>query len=386
MKKGHQNIGIVIFPIYKAGDFLLSSDTEAGSAPISNLIDILHHFSDKLYVITGDKQWVPFKKDIDIYVAEVQHKGGASLFTRVVNYTYTQLRLSLRLAKLSKSVKLWIFFFGAEGLVLPMLTARLLRRKVVLALTGFRARISEQEKDPLLKTADLLVSLNLALSNGIIAYSERIVTEHHLEKYRSKISIAREHLLDLNRFKIQTPLRQRDNMVAYIGRLNEGKGIPEFMEAISRILDSRTDASFLIGGDGPLRGSIEEYLNTAKPKNKVDFAGWIPHDELPGYLNKVKLLVLPSYTEALPNIILEAMACGTPVLATAVGAIPDIITDGETGFIMENNSANCIASNIIRALGHPNLKETAAKARALIESNFTYEAAVERYREALKFG
>jgi len=142
MKKGHQNIGIVIFPIYEAGNYLIATDTEAGSAPISNLIDILHHFSDKLYVITGDKEWVLFKKDVEMYISEVQHKGGTSLFSRVINYTYTQLRLSFRLAKLSKRVKLWIFFMGAEGLVLPMLTAKLLRRQVVLALTGFRARVS----------------------------------------------------------------------------------------------------------------------------------------------------------------------------------------------------------------------------------------------------
>ncbi len=383
MKKRHQNIGIVIFPIYEAGDFLLSNDTEAGNVPLSNLVDILHHFSDKLYVITGDKEWVLFKKDDEMHVSEIQHKGGASLFTRILNYTYTQLRLSFRLAKLSKKVKLWIFFMGAEGLVLPMLTAKLLRRQVVITLTGFRAAISKQEKDPLLKIADLLVKINLALSDRIIAYSERIVAKHHLEGYRNKISIAQRHFLNFNQFKIQRPLSQRDNLVAYIGRLSEEKGILNFMEALPRILDKRSGISFLIGGDGQLRGRVEEYLGKANLNSQVKFAGWIPHDELPGYLNDVRLLVLPSYTEALPNIMLEAMACGTPVLATTVGAIPDIIKDGETGFIMEDNSPDCIARNITRALEHPDLEKIADNAYAFVESEYTYEAAVERYRKIL---
>ena len=101
------------------------------------------------------------------------------------------------------------------------------------------------------------------------------------------------------------------------------------------------------------------------------------------YLNELKLLVLPSYTEGLPNIMLEAMACGTPVLATPVGAIPDVIKDGETGFIMENNSPERIAENVIRALNDSNLDIIVKNARELVEKDFTYEAAVERYRKIL---
>ena len=111
---------------------------------------------------------------------------------------------------------------------------------------------------------------------------------------------------------------------------------------------------------------------------------WICHDKLTNYLNELKLLVLTSYTDGLPNIMLEEMACGTPVLATPVGAIPDMITDGETGFIMENNSPECIAENVMRALKHPDLERIVEDARALVEREFTYEAAVKRYRKILE--
>jgi len=98
----------------------------------------------------------------------------------------------------------------------------------------------------------------------------------------------------------------------------------------------------------------------------------------------MKLLVVPSYVEGLPNIVLESMACGTPVLATPVGGIPDVIRDRETGFIMEDNSPECIAKNVERALNHPALEQITINARALIEKEYSYEASVERYRNMLR--
>ncbi|HQE50035.1 MAG TPA: glycosyltransferase family 4 protein, partial [Fervidobacterium sp.] len=82
-------------------------------------------------------------------------------------------------------------------------------------------------------------------------------------------------------------------------------------------------------------------------------------------------------------IMLEAMACGTPVLATPVGAIPDVIIDGETGFIMENNSPECIAENVIRALNSPDLERIAGNGRRFVEENFTFEKVVENWKRVL---
>ena len=69
------------------------------------------------------------------------------------------------------------------------------------------------------------------------------------------------------------------------------------------------------------------------------------------------------------------MGCGTSVLATSVGGAPDLIKDGNTGFIMKDNSPECIAKNVRWALEHPNLERIVENARALVEREFTYEAA-----------
>jgi glycosyltransferase involved in cell wall biosynthesis len=71
------------------------------------------------------------------------------------------------------------------------------------------------------------------------------------------------------------------------------------------------------------------------------------------------------------------------VLATPVGAIPGVIQDGVTGFIMENNTPECIARNVIRALNHPDLEGIAERGRRYVEEEFTFEKAVERWRRVL---
>ena len=81
---------------------------------------------------------------------------------------------------------------------------------------------------------------------------------------------------------------------------------------------------------------------------------------------------------------LEVMACGIPVLATPVGAISDVIIDRKTGFIMENNSSECIAANVIRALSSPDLERIAEDGRQFVGENFTFESTVARWNEVLE--
>ncbi|MFC1904251.1 glycosyltransferase [Chloroflexota bacterium] len=383
MKKRRQNIGILAFPICEPGDVPLPDDTKAGIVSFSNIVDVLSHFAPNLYVITGNRKRILFKQDDNMHVFEVTHKSGANLFTKVARYIYTQLRLSFNLAKLSRNVSLWVFYIGAEGVVLPMVTAKLLGKQTVLSLTGFPAQVSKEQKAPFLTLMHLFPRINLALANRIVVYTERIIGEQNLGKYRKNIYTAHQSLVDFGRLSRQKPLDQRRNLVGYIGRLSEEKGTLNFIEAIPRMLDKSSDISFLIGGDGPLRDKVEAYVNTANLGSKVKFIGWIPYDELSGYLNDLKLLVVPSYSEGLPNIILEAMACGTPVLATAVGAIPDVITDSETGFILEENSPHGISSDIVRALRHPDLEQITDNAYTLVEKEYTSDAAINSYKDVL---
>ena len=364
------NIGIATFPA-----------VEANVTPLSNSVDISRSISKNLYIITGDAGSAISPDHNKIHIHLINHKIGSNAFTRITNYAYTQLRILYKVARLSKNVDVWLFPVCAEALLPAMLMAKLFRKPVVLALTGSVEKMVEAQNDFLDKVVVYFVKINYALSDHILIYSKNLIKEWGLEKYKNKISIAHEHFLDFDKFKINKKFEDRDNLIGYIGRFSKEKGTLNFIKAIFKISKEKDDIRFIVGGDGPLRGEIEKYLTEKNSDGKVKFVGWIAHDELPDYLNELKLVVLPSYTEGLPNLMLEAMACGTPVLATPVGAIPDIIKDGQTGFILENNSPKCIAENVVRALKHPHLDMIVKNAREQIGKEFTFGNAVERYRK-----
>lgn len=372
MKKDRPNVGIVTFPIH-----------ESGIVPLSNLINILKPLSGHIHLITGNAGYAFFKESNQIHTYGIKHQGGTNTLSRVIKYIWTQLQFFPILIKITRDVDFFIFFFG-DDLLIPMLTAKLLGKNVVLMLTGSPVESSRARKDNLLKPFDFLVKTNFILSDRIITQSEKQIGEYGLEKHRNKISIASEHFLDFNKFKVEKRLSERDDLVGYIGRLTEEKGILNFVRAIPKVLEMREDVRFLIGGDGHLRGKIKEYLKKRNLNDKVKVVGWIPHKNIPKYLNELKLLVVPSYTEAGPLTAFEAMACGTLVLGSQVGIMSEILRDGKNGFVLENNSPRSIARNVLKILIREDLNKISWNARKTVKKKFTYDSAVKRYEPIFK--
>jgi len=351
--------------------------------PLNNLIKILTTTTPPIYLIIGDYEFHYFKTENNINTLCISNKKIYNPFLRIFNYLFLQINIIKKIVILKNKVDSFIFFIGGDTLLFPIIFSRLLNKKVILLLAGSSIKTHESNYDSLVSGLKFLRFFSLHFANEIIVYSKLLIQDYHITSYRHKILIAHEHFLDFTKFTIITPYSDRPPLIGYIGRLSAEKGVQNFTEALSAIISNQQDLHVIIGGDGPLRDAIETALQEAGIADHVDFPGWISHDDLPKYLNQLRLLVLPSYTEGLPNIMLEAMACGTPVLATSVGAIPDVIQDEVTGFIMENNTPECIAQNVMRALNHPDLEGIAERGRQYVEKEFTFEKAVERWREIL---
>jgi len=124
-----------------------------------------------------------------------------------------------------------------------------------------------------------------------------------------------------------------------IGNINKEKGLEYLFEAIKDLKDK---VSLTVVGDGPL-------LKEFKEKNKdVTFIGRVEHKELPRIINQHDVLVHPSYVESFPNVILEAMACGKPVIACNVYGIPEMVTDGYNGFLVRPKNIIAIKEILIK--------------------------------------
>jgi len=349
---------------------------------------VLSPLAKEVFIIAGNfRAKIPYGNVTVINVkAPIVKTLKESLISRGFRFLLAQFTLPGAIVRLFAKVRGnldIVFFFGGEAFLIPMTISKLLRRKIVLVPRGSLEKEEKARKNPFHRVLGGLKRLNLALSDRIIIYSQGLIKEWNLERYQNKILVAPYLFLDSDRFRPKRPVVERDNIIAYIGRLEPEKGILNFVQAMPGLLETRNDIRALILGDGQLQDEVRQYLKQEKLSDRVTFAGWVAHDDMPDYLNRLKLVVLPSYTEGLPNVVLEAMACSTPVLATPVGSIPELIKDGENGFIMEDNSPECIARNVSRALSQTNLDEISRNARAFVEGQYSYEAAVERYRDIL---
>lgn len=380
MKK--PNIGVITYP----GEV---GDDESVTTQMSSFFgEILGSVCKNLTVVSGDIHNID-NKSVCIIKVPFHESENHSLFGRILKYVFPQLRILPRLVKISRSCDAIIFFSLAElysGLI--CITKLFLRKKVIIVHCGLISgtlQIASGKKWFSLGVVvsyfvRLLEKASFFLADRIAVESEGVIEAHGLRRYRNKIFVCGHYYPDADIFKIEKDIKLRQNLVGYIGRFGKDKGAANFAKATGEI--SEPGIEFLMtGGFSEEFNEIEEILSQNKIHHKVTLIEHVTLQKVANYLNELKLLVLPSYGEGLPSIVLEAMACGTPVLTTPVGGISDVVRDEETGFILEDNSPECIAKNIIRVLEYPRLNEIVTNARDLIEREYTYQPVVERWEK-----
>jgi glycosyltransferase involved in cell wall biosynthesis len=217
----------------------------------------------------------------------------------------------------------------------------------------------------------------------IILESPSVKDFYNLEKFNKKLLYA--HLFIPNIFTLTNPFNKRDIDLAFMSVLSKEKGIIEFLKSCNILRNEKLDVKVLIWGNGVLKDQVEQYINKNNLSSLIQFKKFFNYYDVPKMLNKIKLLVIPSYSEGLPNRLLEAMACGTPVLATSVGGVPDVIKEGETGFLLKSNDPKHIAERIIELLNQPRLLEKVSKnAYNYVRENFSYEKTLQEWQKIIK--
>jgi glycosyltransferase involved in cell wall biosynthesis len=178
-------------------------------------------------------------------------------------------------------------------------------------------------------------------------------------------------------------------IIGYISRLERGKGVRYLLEAAPAVLERWPDARFLVVGDGPPwdRRTVDELLERLRLRPYVILTGF--RADIPELLATMTCLVFPSFKiEGTPQVLLQALAIGTPVIATRLGGIPRIIADRETGLLVDAQNAAALSRAIHWVLEHPDdVRAMARQGRELVTRNFSLDHAIDRtvavYRELL---
>jgi D-inositol-3-phosphate glycosyltransferase len=166
-----------------------------------------------------------------------------------------------------------------------------------------------------------------------------------------------------------------NNVVLFVGRIDPLKGVEQLMKSVAYLREFDGLKLVIIGGDEDSQGEIDRLKKLSYETgiaDKVDFRGMIKHTELPLYYNAADVCVVPSYYESFGLVALESLACGTPVLATDVGNLRNIIQNGETGYIIKGNSPQILASGIARVLAEPGFRDKPASAMRESISNYSW--------------
>lgn len=212
-----------------------------------------------------------------------------------------------------------------------------------------------------------MVDKLLSRANVIISPSKRFISRSHvLGKYEDKVVVIPN---GINLCNFQTPHSKEEcrrilglplnkNLILFLGYLSKHKGPDELLKAMPFILEKNKEAELIFAGTGAMLDglkSLSEWLGVSK---SVRFMGFVDDAIKPLLFRSADAFVLPSVssTESFGIVNLEAMACGTPIVASNIGGVPDVIEDGEDGLLVAPRNTAKLADAIIRLLEDRSLR------------------------------
>ena len=359
------------------------------SAPlkaIENLVSIHEGEVDHIWIVGPTTTSI---NDPLVELVPVQGPSGGYFPTQVLAFALYQFRLALAVNSIASETETVYFHIGGTLSPLPVLTASLRPASAVVIVTGsppdnYTAQHADGLPTRLIsKTLGVVEQLTCALSDKIVVLSESM-REGLLPRWAS----TERHVASMNYIKTADldtppPTATRDNDIMFVGRFTSEKGVQQLVRVVPELVDAYPDLSVELVGDGPLRSELEAAVEANDVTENVTFTGWLDRERVVDHLKNARILVIPSYSEGLPKVLLEGMVSGTVPVATRVGGIGDVIRDGENGVLVADNSREKLTEALTDVLERDDFQGMSDDARRTIEEEFSFDAARRAYLDIL---
>jgi glycosyltransferase involved in cell wall biosynthesis len=166
--------------------------------------------------------------------------------------------------------------------------------------------------------------------------------------------------------------------ILYVGRLEPVKGVRYLISAMKRVHDTIPDARLIIIGEGTERAMLEALSTRLGLRTCVQFGGEVPHEKVLSFMRQADVFVLPSMSEGFPMVIVEALSCGLPVVASRVGGVPEIITNETNGYLVEAKDEGALAESILVLLQDEHLRKKISDANKHLVKKYSWENVIIR--------
>lgn len=279
-----------------------------------------------------------------------------------------------------REIDIIICFLGIYYLPI-LLCGKILRKKVISFEPASDIEIIKktyqnvQGLNIFLRAFIQIKDINRKLADTIVVESKYIRDQDQFKEFIQKVRVSNLFVKTDYSKKIHSFNLSDEKVVGFMGRLSPEKNVLSLLEAMKFIKDIR----LIIVGDGPCRDEVENILMLTDVSN-IEYRGWQDEDGINRFFNDIDLFLLPSENEGMPNALLEAMAAGIPALSTAVGGVPDIISDQVTGYILPNCRPFTIAKYINLTFQDSNLSIVARKGQDLVTLNYSLSASVNKWK------
>jgi glycosyltransferase involved in cell wall biosynthesis len=160
------------------------------------------------------------------------------------------------------------------------------------------------------------------------------------------------------------------NVLVFAGRLGPQKALGVLLEALAEV----PDITLVVAGDGPERAALEARARELGIDGRVSFLGAVPRERVLRLFGAGDATVLSSAWENFPHTVVEALAVGCPVIATAVGGVPEVVTDGDNGLLVAPGDAHALGAAIARFFGDAELRARLAAAAPASVAGYSEDA------------